>query len=64
MENKEFFNWILENDCDEKESFQRGYKCGVSVYWDEKEGEKNPFEEKSLDWWLFEEGKGQAGQDL
>lgn len=64
MNEKEFFHYLLNNDVEKADAFQRGYEEGVRVFWDQEEECGNPYEDKSLDWWLFEEGKESAGQDL
>ena len=63
MQAQDFNNWMKENEL-QGEAFDLGYTEGVAVYWNEEEGNGNVYEAGSLDWFLFQEGKAQAGQDL
>ena len=63
MEMNDFNNWMKENEL-QGQAYDMGYAEGVEVYWNEEEGNGNQYEVGSLDWFLFEEGKAQAGQDL
>jgi hypothetical protein len=66
MQAQDFNNWMKENDIDLHNliAFDKGYEEGVVIYWREEEGNGNPYEANTLNWFLFEEGKAQAGQDL
>jgi hypothetical protein len=63
MQAQDFNNWMKENEL-QGEAFDLGYAEGVAVYWNEEEGKGNVYEANTLNWFLFEEGKAQAGQDL
>ena len=63
MQAQDFNNWMKENEL-QGEAFNLGYAEGVAVYWNEEEGKGNSYEANTLNWFLFEEGKAQAGQDL
>jgi hypothetical protein len=63
MQAQDFNNWMKENEL-QGEAFDLGYEEGVVIYWREEEGNGNPYEANTLNWFLFQEGKAQAGQDL
>jgi hypothetical protein len=66
MQAQDFNNWMKENEIElyDFTAFDNGYTEGVAVYWNEEEGKGNVYEANTLNWFLFEEGKAQAGQDL
>lgn len=66
MNEKEFSNWTMNKENEfawlNSEATKLGYAEGMRVN-NEEEQEGNPFEVDSLDWHLFEDGKGQALND-
>lgn len=61
MNEQEFHKWLFSNlgIGELSEAYDRGYEA----FNDGNEEVVNPYEKHSRDWWLFEEGLGQAAQD-
>ncbi len=66
MNEKEFSNWTKNKENEfawlNSEATKLGYAEGMRMNHEEEE-KGNPFEVSSLDWHLFEDGKGQALND-
>lgn len=66
MNKEQFNNWTKDKNNEfvwlNSEASKLGYEDGVRLL-NEEEEEGNPFESDSLEWHLFEDGKGQALND-